>query len=112
MKKYEIVKQNREFNSIIESKKAKKNKYFVVYYQKNQLNQARFGVSVGKKIGHAVTRNKLKRQVRSIVDKNKKYYSKSLDYIIMVRKTCLLISFEEMTKFLDQLMKEISMKEK
>lgn len=111
MKKCDIVRTNKEFNDIIATKHFQKNQYFVVYYQEKKANQSRFGISVGKKIGNAVTRNKLKRQVRRIVDINKKNYSNELDYIIMVRKTCLMSSYQQMNEKLDQILKQISKKE-
>ena len=112
MKKENILKNNYDFNRIIEKQEYRKNKYFVVYFATNLLNHAQFGISVGKKIGKSVVRNRLKRQVRSIVDENKKYYSNGLDYIIMVRKSCLSISYQEMKIQLYQLLNQIESKEK
>lgn len=100
MKKRNVVKNNRDFNRIIELKNVVKNSYFVIYFEKTDQNEAHFGISVGKKIGNAVVRNKLKRQIRNIIDKNKKYYSNGADYIIMVRKSCLNISFLEKENYL------------
>ncbi len=112
MKKKYIVKQNQEFNDLIENAKYKRNPFFVCYYRNNGTNSSRFGISVGKKIGNAVTRNKLKRQVRAIVDEDKKYYSNGLDYIIMVRKGCLTCSYQEMKNKLLELLEQINPKEK
>ncbi len=112
MRKENVLKNNYEFNRIIENQAYRKNRYFVVYFVPNFLNHARFGISVGKKIGKAVVRNRLKRQVRSIVDENKKYYSNGFDYIIMVRKGCLSISYQEMKMQLYQLLNQIELKEK
>ena len=87
MKKINIVKSNEEFNKVIKTGKCIKNNYFVIYIEKNDLDIYRFGISVGKKICNAVNRNKLKRQVRNILDKHKNIYSKQRDYIIIVRKS-------------------------
>ena len=96
MKKINIVKENRIFNDIIKNGKQYKNKNLVLYTKNNISNKYyRFGISVGKKVGNAVIRNKLKRQMRMIIDLNKKYYENDKDYIIIVRKNCLNCSFEE-----------------
>ena len=98
MKKINIVKENEQFNNIIQnSKKQYRNKDFILYVEKNNNNKNyRFGISVGKKIGNAVTRNKLKRQVRNIIDNYKNDYEFDKDYIIIVRKNCLNRSYNEM----------------
>ena len=61
MKKEDIVINNHEFNNIIKNGKYKKNNEFVIYYLDNNLDHPRFGISVSKKIGNAVTRNYYKR---------------------------------------------------
>lgn len=104
MKKMNVLKNNRDFNRIIEEKVSVKNNYFVIYFEKNNTIRSHFGISVGKKIGNAVVRNKIKRQIRNIIDKNKKYYSNGIDYIIIVRKSCLNLSFLEKENYLVNLL--------
>ena len=107
MKKINIVKENQLFNDIINNSKCVKNNNLVLYQKINEKNKYyRFGISVGKKIGNAVTRNKLKRQIRNIIDNNKNYYENNKDYIIIVRKACLNCSFEQINNsFLDLIKK-------
>ena len=107
MKKINIVSSNIEFNSIIKNCKFKKNKYFVIYYNNNELNRYRFGISVPKKVCNAVNRNKLKRQVRNILDNCKKLYSNCKDYIIIIRRSCLGESFQILETNLQELLKKI-----
>lgn len=107
MKKINVIKDSREFNRIIHSSKYVKNDKFVLYYNKNDLDKYRFGISVGKKIGNAVCRNHYKRIIRNIVDNNKNIYSNSYDYIIIVRKGCLVSSFDEISNALIYLLRKI-----
>ena len=107
MKKKFIVKNNIEFNKIINSKQCKKNNYFIVYYSEAKEEYSRFGISVGKKIGKANVRNKYKRKIRSIIDTNKKDYSNKYDYIIIMRKECLNQKHEILEKNLNILIKNI-----
>ena len=93
MKKCDIVKNNREFDYIIKKNQFVKNSEFIIYYINNNLNKSRFGISVGKKMGNAVTRNYYKRIIRNICDKIDFNYSNGKDYIIIVRKGCLNLSF-------------------
>jgi len=108
-KKY-IIKESRVFNDMIANSKKQANKYFIVFYTPNNLPYNRYGISVGKKIGKAVIRNRLKRQVRAILSDYQKHYVFNGDCIIMVRKNCLTISYKEMKKNLEQLLTMIKEK--
>ncbi len=94
MKKKFIVKSTRDFDSIIKNGICIKNKYFVIYYQKNNLSYDRYGISVSKKLGNAVFRNKYKRKLRAIIDNYKKVYINNEDYIIILRKEAINQKYE------------------
>lgn len=108
MKKEDIVKNNREFNNIIQNGMYKKNNEFVIYYLDNELDHSRFGISVSKKIGNAVTRNYYKRIIRNICHKNKNLYSKGKDYIIIMRKGLTLLKFDEVNNSFIDLINKIN----
>lgn len=108
MKKINTVKENKIFNEIINLNKCVKDKNLVIYYNKNiKSDNYRFGISVGKKIGCAVIRNQYKRKLRNIIDNNKKLYAKDLDYIIIVRKNCLNLTYAEIEKSFINLINKI-----
>jgi len=98
MKKKDIVKNQRDFNKIINQKKFIKNSSFVIYFNNNNLNYDRFGISVGTKLGNAVFRNKYKRKIRAIVDNYKKDYVNHKDYIIILRERGSKKTFQELQK--------------
>lgn len=104
MKKLYIVREKREFNKLIKTGICKKNNYFVIYYKENNFNYDRYGISVGTKIGNAVTRNKYKRKMRSIIDNYRKDYHNSRDYIIILRNKALFLSYQELEKSLFNLL--------
>ena len=66
MKKEYRIKKNEDFQEIIKNRNSIANKKYVIYYKKNNLH-LRVGISVSKKLGHAVIRNRTKRQVRMMV---------------------------------------------
>ena len=68
MKKINIVKKNLEFNEIIKKGKKYYSDLFFVYILKNSFPYNRFGISVSKKVGNAVIRNKYKRRIKNIID--------------------------------------------
>ncbi len=94
MKKAFRVCKNYEFSSIIQNRQFVKSSSFVLYFRKRKEEHARIGISVGKKLGNAVCRNKVKRQVRSIVD-TVFTFEEPYDLIIIVRPNYKDKSFSE-----------------
>ena len=89
MRKLYIVKTNQEFEEIIKNGKCIKNKYYTIHYNNNSLKYDKYGISVSKKLGNAVFRNKYKRKLRSMIDNYKKNYINNKDYIIILRKEAI-----------------------
>ena len=96
MKKRDVLKSNVIFNDIINKGKRNQNKYFVICSVKKDFIKNNYGIAVGKKVGNAVIRNKIKRQMRNIIDKNKILFSNYHNYIIICKKEVLNLSFKEM----------------
>ena len=103
MRKLYIVKNTRDFEKIIKEGKCIKNYSFVVHSLENELPYNRYGISVSKKLGNAVFRNKYKRIIRSIIDNNKKNYINGKDYIIILRRGALDKSYKELEEELVKL---------
>ena len=104
-KKYRVCK-NEEFSSIIQHHTFVKSSSFVAYYKKRKENHARIGISVGKKLGNAVVRNKVKRQVRSMAD-SLFSFEEGYDLILIVRPMYLKADYASNTEQLAQLKKKI-----
>lgn len=107
MKKKEVVKDKRDFNKIIKEAPFVKNKSYVIYIRKKEEEIPKFGIAISKHTGNAVVRNKLKRQLRALIDEQKETFPKNQDYIIMIKRNCVELSFQEMKKDLIQLIEEI-----
>ena len=106
MKKEYRVKKNEDFSHIITHKQSLANRSFIIYYVKNDLNHARIGISVSKKLGKAVIRNKIKRQVRMIVQQTINF-NDNYDYIVIVRNKYLDLDFISNLNELKYLYKKI-----
>ncbi len=98
MRKLYVVKTNQDFEKVINNGKCIKNKYFVIHHMSNNLKYDRFGISVSKKLGNAVFRNKYKRKIRSIIDNYKKLYINNEDYIIILRKEAINLDHNMLEK--------------
>lgn len=102
-KKY-IIKKNEEIQQIIGDSNKKVNKYFVIYFRKNNYNFNRYCISVSKKIGKANVRNLYKRRIKDILMKNNINFSKN--YVIILRVNILNLNYEQIQNELINVLKE------
>ncbi len=98
MRKLYIVKESKDFKKILDNNKYKASNYFKIFYLNNEYKYSRFGISVSKKLGNAVFRNKYKRKIRAIIDNSKKLYINNKDYIIILRKEAIKESYNILEK--------------
>ena len=107
MKKINIIKKNYDINNVINNRNMVKNKYFYIYKDKNNLNNHRFAICVSKKIGNAVTRNKIKRQIKDIIDKSNLVFNSNNDYVIIIRNEIINLNYKDMKEDLISLISKI-----
>ena len=104
-KKYRIRKSD-EFLDIMKYKKFYVCPSFTLYVKPRKEDHARIGLSVGKKLGKAHVRNKIKRQVRmmclEVYDFEEEY-----DTILLVRDGYLQENYRNNKKYLDTLHKQV-----
>ncbi|MBQ9023632.1 MAG: ribonuclease P protein component [Bacilli bacterium] len=107
MKKINIIKKNYDINNIINKRNMIKNKYFYIYKDNNSINNYRFAICVSKKIGNAVTRNKIKRQIKDILDKSNLVFKTNNDYVIIIRNEINNLNYKEIKENLINLISKV-----
>lgn len=110
MKKVNVVKKYSEYQTILNNRKFKRNELYTVYYLKKSQENARIGLLVGKKNGNAVTRVKIKRQIRCIIDENVDYKNGTYDFIVVVGKNYKTDQFTKNKSLLIELFTSIKEK--
>lgn len=105
MKKAFRIKDNEEFQLVFKKGKSFANRQLVVYYMERE-GQAhyRVGISVGKKIGNAVTRNRIKRHLRHAFQDLEEQISKPHDIIIIARQPTKDMAYDQFKKSLTHLL--------
>ena len=106
MKKLYRLKKNEDFRDILNKKKSFANRSFVIYYTTNTKKHTHVSISISKKVGNAVVRNKCKRQVRMMVQEIIDFQV-STDYVIIIRKGFLDLPYEENRRELEYLYHKI-----
>ena len=104
MKIINRIKASDDFALTIKKGKAQRNQSYVIHYRTNELKYVRVGISVSSKVGNAVVRNHIKRQIRSMCDDIIDYNNQTLDVVIVVKPEFLNHSFDDNKTSLKQLL--------
>lgn len=105
MNKHQRIKKNKEFQHIFKKGKSFANRQFIVYVLKNEQPEFRLGLSVSKKVGNAVARNRIKRYIRQTFLELKDDLLPNADYIIIARPQAATLDFHESKKNLEHVLK-------
>lgn len=105
MKKEFRIKKNIEFQHTFKHGKSFANRQLVIYYvKKTNQDHFRIGLSVGKKIGNAVARNRIKRYLRQAFQELEKDISTTCDIVIIARQPTKQMEYAEIKKSLTHLL--------
>jgi len=85
----ERIRKRKDFLFLYKKGKRYRGKYFNLIYLSNDFSFSRMAVVVSKKVGNAVKRNKIKRQMRTLFRRNKNLLKAPLDIIIITKKEIL-----------------------
>ncbi|EUJ25983.1 ribonuclease P [Listeria floridensis FSL S10-1187] len=106
MKKEYRIKKNDDFQKVFKKGKSFANRQFVVYkLRREDETHFRIGLSVSKKIGNAVCRNRIKRCIRQTFHELEQEIDQKNDYIIIARKPAANMDFHEIKKSLIHVLK-------
>lgn len=106
MKRQYRIRKAEDFHRIIHASCFVKNQFFVIYFQTNELGSSRVGISIPKRIGNAVVRNKIKRQIKAILHETLDV-TKPLDYVIVPKRSYEIEDFNKSKDALKGLLKKI-----
>jgi ribonuclease P protein component len=108
-KEYRLAKRE-DFNKIYRYGKSVANHQFVLYYlPQPKLEHFRLGVSVSKKIGNAIVRNRLRRMMKEIIRLKKEMMAPHFDYILIARKPCAEMDYQAMEKSIYHVVRKASL---
>lgn len=100
------LKKDSDFRKVYKHGKSFANKYLVIYILKNKSDYSRVGISVSKKVGKAITRNRVRRLIKeayrlNIDEKIKPGY----DIVFIARVSSKDVTFKDIDKSIKNLVK-------
>ena len=97
MKFSSALKLNHIFRRLY-STKGFANSMLVLYARPNRLGVNRVGITTGKKLGHAVVRNRARRRLREVYRLSEHLFKPGYDIVVVARHKCVTADFQKLTK--------------
>lgn len=106
LKQNNRLKKRKEFGYIYKHGNVKYSKNLKIYYITSKNKNVRIGLSVNNKIGNAVCRNKIKRQLRAILNEYIPILKNKNNLIIVVKDTIINSNFNDIKNEIDYILKK------
>ena len=90
------LKQNSDFRRVYARGKSAVSPRVVVYCRKNRQDRNRLGFTVSKKLGNAVTRNRVRRRLREIARLNSERTKQGYDLILVARTRAIDAEYQKL----------------
>ena len=74
------------------------NGFLVLYARPNRTATNRVGITVSKKLGHAVVRNRVRRRLREVYRLNEERFQSGWDVVVVARSKSVNCSFDALTE--------------
>jgi ribonuclease P protein component len=94
----ERIRKRADFQRILKEGAKYQAPHFRVSIRPNALSYSRLGITVGRRIGSAVVRNRLKRRIREFFRLNKESLPGSSDLVVMAREGSARLNFWQVSE--------------
>ncbi|MBE6729258.1 MAG: ribonuclease P protein component [Ruminococcaceae bacterium] len=83
--KIKTLKLNKDFRRLYARGKCIVSPYFVTYFKRNGTDDIHIGITTGKKLGNAVSRNRARRLIRAAFRQNLPNLKSGYDFVFVAR---------------------------
>jgi ribonuclease P protein component len=102
------LKKNHEFMRVYKKGRFYVGKYITLYTLQNYIDKNRLGITVSKKVGKSVKRNRIRRLVRENYRLYEDQIKKSFDIVFVVRSSVDMPGFFEIKKEMKYLLRKLN----
>lgn len=95
MKKTVSIKENREFSYLYRRGNFISSDCLIIYFRKNRFSCNRLGVTVSKKVGKAVIRNRVRRRIKECYRELEGKLPSGYDFVVVARTSAALADYNK-----------------
>ena len=107
MKVLTTIKKNKEFRTVYSRVKSVADRHLVICFLANNLAFCRVGFTVSKKVGNAVTRNRIRRLLKEACRLNLDRFPGGFDLVFVARRGIVGIEYKQAEDSLLKLLKKV-----
>jgi ribonuclease P protein component len=97
-----------DFQRLSKSGKRIQNRYFIVYISRNDIQRCRLGLTVTRKVGNAVARNRIKRLAREYFRQNRHIIKDYWDISLIAKRECIEVTNKALLSALENIFVRIA----
>jgi ribonuclease P protein component len=97
-----------DFLRLSKNGKRIQNRYFIVYISRNDNQRCRLGLTVTRKVGNAVARNRIKRIAREYFRQNRHIFKDYWDISLIAKRECIDVTNQALLSALENIFVRIA----
>lgn len=87
-----------DYHALYESGRKLYSENFVLFGRENDLDHHRLGITVSRRIGGAVVRNRIKRLLREVFRRSRGEIPHHFDFVVNAKRDCRKVGFEALRR--------------
>ena len=92
------LKESHLFRRLYHKGRSAANGYLVLYCRRNGTQENRIGLTVSRKLGHAVVRNRVRRRLREIYRLHEANFLPGWDVVVVARSRAVTASYQSLVR--------------
>ncbi|MCD7723885.1 MAG: ribonuclease P protein component [Clostridiales bacterium] len=105
--KSDTIKENKDFRKMYYCAKSKASPTLVTYVMKNRRGETRYGITSGKKIGNAVSRNRARRIIRAAFACLECRLCGNFDIVFVARTKTTTVKMQQVLRDMEKQLKDL-----